>query len=641
MQTAEEMKAIAWRYFLSHGLTEEGTAGLMGNLVAESDGFFPNRVEYLCLRRLKEAGKIYTHATYTALVDDGTISRAEFLNPLPGRVYAYGLAQWTAPARKAGLYDLCKQRGVSIADLDTQLDYLMYELENSYVSLLATLKSTHDILAASNAVLTKFEQPADIGFAVRKVRYDYSQQVYDTFHKGDSDMSRAEAVQKVIEIAAGEVGYLEKKSLANLDSKTGNPGAGNYTKYWRDIYPQFQGQPWCAAFVSWCMMKAFGLEAAKKLLGHWPYVYCPTLAAKTTNKTPLPGSVVIFYRNGTFTHTGLVVGVNGQSIITVEGNTSGASGIVANGGGVCQKSYLLTSLSGMTKYYMPDYSIVAKEEVDMYYVRSNWADTGSQTYKGISFEKAKEACKKSKQLYVYNSRGVILYPVHSGEKARIERAVLWANAVAKDKRHGYDNRHGYRWGEHGDYACSSLVITAYQNAGVPVKDKGATVTADMRDAFIKAGFADVTSKVNFTTCAGMVRGDVLITPGKHTEIYIGSKRLIGARGNATGDGPENGKAGDQTGGEIVKSGYYNYPWAICLRYVGLPKNTRIQCGSFKQRPNAEKLVENLRRKFDCNAKVEKVDEWYVVRTPKLTREDAVALRKKMLAAGYEASLFDA
>ena len=106
MQTAEEMKAIAWRYFLSHGLTEEGTGGLMGNLVAESDGFYPNRVEYLCLRRLKEAGKIYTHATYTALVDDGTISREEFLHPLPGRVYAYGLAQWTAPARKAGLYDL-------------------------------------------------------------------------------------------------------------------------------------------------------------------------------------------------------------------------------------------------------------------------------------------------------------------------------------------------------------------------------------------------------------------------------------------------------------------------------------------------------------------------------------------------------
>ena len=72
-------------------------------------------------------------------------------------------------------------------------------------------------------------------------------------------------MKKVILIAKNEEGYLEKKSNSQLDSKTANAGSANYTKYWRDIEPSYQGQPWCAAFVSWCFMKAFGLEKAKKI----------------------------------------------------------------------------------------------------------------------------------------------------------------------------------------------------------------------------------------------------------------------------------------------------------------------------------------------------------------------------------------
>ena len=36
---------------------------------------------------------------------------------------------------------------------------------------------------------------------------------------------------KVINIALNEVGYLEKKSNAHLESKTENAGYANYTKY--------------------------------------------------------------------------------------------------------------------------------------------------------------------------------------------------------------------------------------------------------------------------------------------------------------------------------------------------------------------------------------------------------------------------
>lgn len=174
----------------------------------------------------------------------------------------------------------------------------------------------------------------------------------------ESEDKSMNAIDKLIQIAKNEIGYLEKASNSQLDSKTANAGSNNYTKYWRDVKPSYQGQPWCAGFVSWCFMKAFGQEKAKELLKHWPYVYCPTLGNLfTKNANPKIGDIVIFYRNGTFTHTGIVTAVIGDMFYTIEGNTSGASGIIANGGGVCAKSYLNSQMPG-TKFCTPNYSLV-------------------------------------------------------------------------------------------------------------------------------------------------------------------------------------------------------------------------------------------------------------------------------------------
>lgn len=169
-------------------------------------------------------------------------------------------------------------------------------------------------------------------------------------------------IEKVIAIAKAEVGYLEKRNNANLDDKTANAGSNNYTKYWRDIKSDYQGQPWCACFVTWCFVRAFGQAMAAKLLRHYPYVYCPTMSGLfTLNANPKVGDIVIFKNNGTFTHTGIVTGVNGDYFTTVEGNTSGGSTIIANGGGVCAKGYYNSNLPG-TKFCTPDWSIVAESE---------------------------------------------------------------------------------------------------------------------------------------------------------------------------------------------------------------------------------------------------------------------------------------
>ena len=182
-----------------------------------------------------------------------------------------------------------------------------------------------------------------------------------TTTQGSDTMNKDKAIDALIATAEKEIGYMEKKSNAQLDDKTDNAGSANYTKYWRDLKPIYQGQPWCAVFVSWIMYKTFGLETAKKLLKHendFPYVYCPTLGARFTKyANPQRGDIVIFYRNGTFAHTGIVTKVEGDKFYTIEGNTNNGSTIIANGGSVCAKFYYNSNLPG-TKFCRPDYSIV-------------------------------------------------------------------------------------------------------------------------------------------------------------------------------------------------------------------------------------------------------------------------------------------
>ena len=362
----------AWKYYISQGMTPEGAAGLMGNQYYESDGFVASRVEYLCLQRLRENGKNYTQESYTKAIDSGEISRAEFLNPLPNKQYGYGLSQLTTPVpRKSELYDRTVAKGKSIADEDIQLEYTVYELKKRYPSVWKVLTTTNSLKTASDTVLRDFEVP---GYwqSQSATRLSFAQDYYNYFkntntntttsQKGSDVVSvtKEKAINAMIATAEAEIGYLEKASNSQLDSKTANAGSNNYTKYWRDIYPSYQMQPWCAIWVSWVFMKTFGQDVAKKLLKHWPYVYCPTMASLfALNSNPKKGDIVIFYRNGEFAHTGIVVSVNGDQFTTIEGNTSNGSTIIANGGGVCKKTYYNSNLPG-TKFCTPDYSIVTK-----------------------------------------------------------------------------------------------------------------------------------------------------------------------------------------------------------------------------------------------------------------------------------------
>lgn len=148
---------------------------------------------------------------------------------------------------------------------------------------------------------------------------------------------------------------------------------------------------------------------------------------------------------------------------------------------------------------------------------------------------------------------------NSEEINTINHAVGWAVAIANDDTHGYSQIHRYG----PDYDCASLLIQAWEEAGVPVKTNGASYTKDFYSGFIKSGFVDVTDQVNFIDGTGFMKGDILLNPDWHVEMMISDSERVGAHSDY------DGVTGDSSGNEINIKPYANYStygWTHCLRY---------------------------------------------------------------------------
>ena len=166
--SVEDEKAI-WNFLMVHIDNEYGVAGLMGNLYAESALRSNN------LQQSYETKLGYNDTTYTAAVDNGSYDN--FVKDAAG----YGLAQWTYWSRKQAMLEFHQSKKKSIGDLNTQLEFLIKELSESYKGVWSDLKNATSILDASNSVLLKFERPANQGESVQKKRAEYGQNYYDKY----------------------------------------------------------------------------------------------------------------------------------------------------------------------------------------------------------------------------------------------------------------------------------------------------------------------------------------------------------------------------------------------------------------------------------------------------------------------------
>ena len=157
-----------WDWWRNHGYNEEATAAIMGNIGPES-AFRSNNVEDRCPLSDEE---------YTRRVDGGMISRHSFCHDS----YGYGLYQHTYFSRKAGLYDLCKKRGKSIADEECQHEWAETELHQpEYRRVLNALVSGASIAEMTREFMCGFERPADQSEAAIAFRVRCAQEIYNEF----------------------------------------------------------------------------------------------------------------------------------------------------------------------------------------------------------------------------------------------------------------------------------------------------------------------------------------------------------------------------------------------------------------------------------------------------------------------------
>lgn len=143
----------------------------------------------------------------------------------------------------------------------------------------------------------------------------------------------------IVRIARGEIGYHEKATNANLDSKTGNSGANNYTKYSRDLdaIKYFNGiknipvGEWCAIINCWYQYEALGDGLSARSVLYQPDAKYNCGAGCTWQAgyfrennafftSPQVGDWIFYGVAGDEAHTGTVVEVSGKDVYTIEGN---------------------------------------------------------------------------------------------------------------------------------------------------------------------------------------------------------------------------------------------------------------------------------------------------------------------------------
>lgn len=156
-------------------------------------------------------------------------------------------------------------------------------------------------------------------------------------------------MKRVIDVATAELGYKEQ----------GN----NITKYSKDFddnHPDFyntkkQGAEWCDIFVDWCMVKAYGEDLAHALLcqpkksagAGCIYSYAYYKAKGQVGRVPRVGAQAFFGMNEkSLNHTGIVIGVDGSKVTTIEGNAGNEVKIRTYGPG------------GVFGYGYPDYTLI-------------------------------------------------------------------------------------------------------------------------------------------------------------------------------------------------------------------------------------------------------------------------------------------
>jgi hypothetical protein len=302
----------AFFYFTGKGLTGAHAAGIVGNLLQES-GVNPKSVQ---------AGG-------------------------PGR----GIAQWSAGGRWASFKSWAGSK--DIYDLGTQLEFMWYEMTHVSPWKLS-LQGSRDPRYPSLKDITEDTRAAAVKaghsfgylyerFGVAGARDKFAGDVWAKYNgqvsssgasssdTGDGQSGCAGAASdgtcpnappgwvqvtnKVVQVACAE---WNKKVVEDAGENCDT--AGDITKYAKATGYGRCGLSWCGMFLGYVYKTAGFPFPSSAHVGSVPavYSYLGSIGAKRSpSSTPKPGDVVTYGQE----HEGIVVGVDGKYVTTIEGNT--------------------------------------------------------------------------------------------------------------------------------------------------------------------------------------------------------------------------------------------------------------------------------------------------------------------------------
>lgn len=109
-QIQKETFVECWNYLFSMGLSVDQVIAVIANIHAEGELSPTNRQNTKDNKNIEDPDYAY----------------------LTGDNVGYGILQWTYYARKEGLLNKANEMGKEVSDLDVQLEYFRYEMEESY-----------------------------------------------------------------------------------------------------------------------------------------------------------------------------------------------------------------------------------------------------------------------------------------------------------------------------------------------------------------------------------------------------------------------------------------------------------------------------------------------------------------------------
>ena len=213
-QTEDNAKAI-WDRLYAEIQNPYGVAGVMGNFMAES-GLRANN-----LQNSYEKSLGMTDEQYTAAVDNGTYTN--FIQDRAG----YGLYQATFWSIKESLLNFAKASGKSIGDRDMQVNHFLKMMREEYTAIWKVLTTAKSVREASDAVLLKFERPADQSEAVQVKRAGYGEEFLAKYGKA-APVTPAEDQPETEQLSAAHAKYINSTGTHYI-SNSGSDENGAYS----------------------------------------------------------------------------------------------------------------------------------------------------------------------------------------------------------------------------------------------------------------------------------------------------------------------------------------------------------------------------------------------------------------------------